>query len=90
MKKKSYIFLTLDGYTFQPDSRSIEPDIENLQVIGFTSGVNSKESFQNLLKENEYLLKTNFDEVLCYQLDDNYRASKKYFYISADRKNDEI
>ncbi len=49
MKKKHYIFLTLDGYTFQPDSKSVEPDIENLQVVGFAFGVNSKEAFQNLL-----------------------------------------
>jgi len=90
MKKKHYIFLTLDGYTFQPDSMSIEPDIENLQVVGFASGVNSKKAFQNLLKENEYLVKTSFDEVFCYQLDDNYRVSKEYFYISGAGKNDEV
>ncbi len=58
MKKKHYIFLTSDGYTFQPDSMSVEPDIENLQVVGFAVGVNSKEAFQKLLGENEYLLKT--------------------------------
>ncbi len=90
MKKKHYIFLTLDGYTFQPDSMSIEPDIENLQVVGFAFGVTSEEAFRKLLKENEFLVKTSFDEVFCYQLDDNYRASKEYFYISGAGKNGEL
>jgi hypothetical protein len=33
-KKKSYfIFVTFEGYTYQSDSESSEPDIENMQVI---------------------------------------------------------
>ena len=51
-KIKKYIFLTVEGYTFQPGSKSVEPDIENLQVIGFSQGKDSKDAFQNLLKEN--------------------------------------
>ena len=50
-KIKKYIFLTVEGYTFQPGSKSVEPDIENLQVIGFSQGKDSKDAFQNLLKE---------------------------------------
>jgi len=77
----TYIFLTTEGYTFQPDSQSIEPDVENLQVLGFANGYDQKKAFSNLLKNNPHLLKTNFRETFCYQLDSNYTNSKKYFYL---------
>ena len=32
---KSYIFITTEGFTYQPGSESPEPDVENCQVIGF-------------------------------------------------------
>lgn len=76
-----YIFLTNEGYTYQPNSESIEPDCENSQLIGITEGSNQEDAFNNLLKEREYLKKFNFDEVYCYKLDDDYQESKKYFYI---------
>jgi len=87
---KHYIFLTLEGYTFQPESdfNVMEPDIENLQVIGFAPGVNQEDAFKNLLEENECLLKTKFDEVFCYQLSDSYEDSKRYFYLSKNAKID--
>jgi hypothetical protein len=66
--KKNFIFLTIEGTTFQPDSTNMEPDIENLQVIGFSSGVNSKDAFERLLHDNEYLLKTSFDEIFSIEL----------------------
>ncbi|KNZ68294.1 hypothetical protein Tfer_3161 [Thermincola ferriacetica] len=71
---KPYIFLTSEGYTFQPDSDSVEPDIDNCQVIGFSEGENAEEAFRNLLQENEYLLETKFDEIYCYQLADKKRT----------------
>lgn len=76
-----YIFLTNEGYTYQPNSESIEPDCENAQLIGIAEGSNQEEAFNNLLKEREYLKELNFDEVYCYKLDDDYQESKKYFYI---------
>ncbi len=76
-----YIFLTNEGYTYQPNSESVEPDCENSQLIGITEGSNQEDAFNNLLKEREYLKKFNFDEVYCYKLDDNYQESKKCFYI---------
>ena len=45
---KDFIFITFEGYTFQPNSESDIPDIENMQVIGFSKGLNSKEAFENL------------------------------------------
>lgn len=77
----AYIFLTTEGYTFQPNSQSIEPDVENLQVLGFAKGYDQKSAFNNLLKSNPYLQNTNFRETFCYQLDKNYLKSKTYFYI---------
>ncbi len=71
---KTYIFLTSEGYTFQPNSDSIEPDIENYQVIGFSAGENEEEAFERLLQENEYLLETSFDEIYCYQLANKKRT----------------
>ena len=86
---KHYIFLTAEGYTFQPNSdfNIMEPDIENVQVIGLASGLNQEDAFKNLLKKNRYPLKTRFDKIFCYLLDDNYNDSQKYFYLS-ENKND--
>lgn len=76
-----YIFLTNEGYTYQTNSESIEPDCEKAQLIGIAEGSNQEEAFNNLLKERVYLKELNFDEVYCYKLDDAYQESKKYFYI---------
>jgi hypothetical protein len=43
---KNYIFLTSEGYTYQPDSESSESDIKNLQVIGVSAGNNSQMAFE--------------------------------------------
>lgn len=67
-----YIFLTTEGYTYQPNSESIEPDCDNAQLIGIVEGENQKEAFKSelyiLLKENiiEFLLlckETNYPNV---------------------------
>ncbi len=76
-----YIFLTDEGTTFQPNSISDFPDIENLQVIGFASGENSKEAFSNLLKENKYLKKTSFTNIFSYKMDNNYEETKCDFTL---------
>ena len=77
----NYLFLTNEGYTYQPDSECIEPDCENSQLIGIASGNTQEEAFSNLLKERDYLKKFNFNEVYCYKLDDDFESSKRYFYI---------
>ena len=45
---KSYIFITDEGTTYQPNSISPEPEIENCQVIGFAQGNDSNEAFKEL------------------------------------------
>ncbi len=78
---KNYIFLTSEGYTCQPDSESSESDIENLQVIGVSEGDNSKMAFENLIKNNEYLLETSFDEIFCYELSPDFKESVSHFNL---------
>ena len=75
-----YIFLTTEGYTYQPNSESIEPDCENAQLLGN----NQEEAFENLLKKYPYLKDSNFEEVYCYQLADNYEETMKSFIINKD------
>ena len=79
----SYIFITTEGYTFQPGSESIEPDIENCQVIGFAQGTDERDAFESLVAENGYLIGTTFDQIRCFQLKrtppDNFA---NYFYLS--------
>lgn len=79
----AYIFITTEGYTFQPGSEVLEPDIENCQVLGFAKGDNAEEAFEALLRENAYLLETSFDEVVCLELKNrDYRGRKQYFRLS--------
>ena len=79
---KSYVFITEEGVTYQPNSISPEPDIENCQVIGFAKGNNEDEAFKNLTKDNEYLLDTNFNEIICMELkNEDYHDKAKYFSL---------
>ena len=82
---KKYIFLSVEGITFQPDSESVEPDIENVQVIGFAEGKNSDMAFRKLVKENSYLLETNFDEIFSYELSESYEKTKLFYNLSKFR-----
>jgi len=80
---KTYIFVTEEGITYQPNSRSPEPDIENCQVIGFAKGENEDEAFKNLREENDYLLNTSFNEIICLELrDEDYYSRVKYFHLT--------
>jgi|WetSurMetagenome_2_1015567.scaffolds.fasta_scaffold451948_2 hypothetical protein len=72
-KMNKYIFLSTEGSTFQPNSESIEPDINNLQVIGFAKGDTPAEAMKELVKENRYLSDTNFDEIIGIRLANNKR-----------------
>ena len=79
---KSYIFITEEGVTYQPNSTSPDPDIENCQVIGFAKGNNKDKAFKNLTKDNEYLLDTNFNEIICMELkNEDYYQKAKVFYL---------
>jgi hypothetical protein len=76
-----YIFLTDEGFTFQPDGESEVPDVENLQVIGFANGIDADEAYGNFLLENPHLRETGFEKIFCYQLDRNYEQSRKDYNL---------
>ncbi len=66
-----FFFLTIKGSTFQPDPASIEQDIENLQIIGFSSGVPTQDAFEQLIKKTTHILKqTSFNEIIGMKLAD--------------------
>lgn len=79
---RSFIFITNEGYTFQPGSEAVEP-VENCQVIGFADGASPEDAFKNLLKENEFLLMTSFNEVIGIEVKGK---SENFFYLN-DIKN---
>ena len=79
----SYIFITTEGYTYQPKSESPEPDIENCQVIGFAQGSDEYHAFTNLFKQNPSLLETKFNELICLELKHmDYFKESHYFYLN--------
>lgn len=85
---ESYIFITKEGYTFQPRSEALEPDIEDCQVLGFANGVNPQHAFQNLIKENSFLLGTTFDEVISIELKYlDFCKHKSYFHLDDCKAN---
>lgn len=75
---KYYIFISNEGYTYMPNSESIDPDIENCQVIGFASGINAEDAFINMLRENPHLIETSFDAIISYGLSGE---KEKYFSL---------
>ena len=77
----NYIFLTHEGITFQPDSISESPDVENLQVIGFATGISADEAYNNLLITSPYLKQTLFKRIFCYKLDKDYEQTRKDYKL---------
>jgi hypothetical protein len=82
----SYIFLTSEGSTFQPDSESENPDIENLQVIGFSDGPSPDEAFRRLLEECSYLLETTFEVIFCYELAEDYEMRRRDYRLPVNAR----
>ena len=80
----TYIFLTDEGYTFQPETAEEPVEIENLQVIGFAKGIDANTAYRNLLSENPQLQKTSFQKIFCYQLDKEYEGSRKDYNLSIE------
>ncbi len=80
----SYILLTPEGHTFSPHSEDAEPDMENLQVLGFSQGNDEKEAFNRFLNENPYLAEKGFDEIICLRIEGRLESAPR-FYISENR-----
>ena len=81
---KLFIFLTDEGFTYSGNEGAIEPDVENLQVLGFSQGSNEKEAFNRFLSENPYLAEKGFDETICLQIKGGLESAPR-FYISEKR-----
>ncbi len=81
-----FIFLTTEGFTFQPGSETIDPDIDNCQVIGFGSGACARDSFNDMIKNNPWLEETNFDEIYCYKMAPDYQEGKEFFSLMENKK----
>ena len=73
-----YIFLTFEWFTYQPGSESSESDVENVQMIWIWKWESKQEAFEDLKKENSWLLETNFNEIYCHELKDN---NFDYFHL---------
>ena len=67
-KLKYFIFLTDEGFTFQPESDLVDSEVDNLQVLGFSEGLNIDAAIENFIQENEFLNELNFDNVLVFEL----------------------
>jgi hypothetical protein len=78
----TYIFLTDEGYTFQPETGDEPLEIDNLQVIGFATGTDANTAYRNLLADNPHLQKTSFQRIFCYQMDKDYEGSRKDYNLS--------
>ena len=78
----NYIFLTDEGYTFQPETEAEPVEIENLQVIGTAKGTDANTAYRNLLAENPQLTETSFERIFCYQLDKEVEGNRKDYNLN--------
>jgi hypothetical protein len=44
-RKRKFLFLTLEGITYSSPEK-IEPDVDNLQVLGYAEGKSKEEAFE--------------------------------------------
>jgi len=69
----TFIFYTIDGFTFDIDGNPTE----NCQILGWGSGEDPQDAFSNFLKENEYILDLKFEDIRCQEL-----KRDKVYYLS--------
>jgi hypothetical protein len=79
----SYIFLTDEGYTFQPETGDEPMEIENLRVIGTAQGADANTAYRNLLAENPHLQPRTFQRIFCYQLEKDDEGNIKDYRLNA-------
>ena len=78
---KSFIFYTPEGFTEDNQHKSIE----NCQILGWSKGKTAQKAFENLVKENEYLIHTDFNEVIAMEL---ANEKQDYFLLEDHKQND--
>jgi hypothetical protein len=87
----SYIFLTDQGYTFQPGSESDVPEVGNLQVLGWCNGESPEAAFEAMLKENGWLCDTTFNECFSVELKSSDSFEKaQHFQLKKRRQRNRV
>jgi hypothetical protein len=72
----NYIFLTDEGYTFQPETEQEPVEIDTLEVIGTASGTDANHAYRNLLAQNPDLDPASFTRIFCYQLGEDVEGNE--------------
>ncbi len=67
MKKKLFLFVTFDGVTFSSPELD-EPDVENIQVLGYGEGLDEGEAFRDFLAQNQWVLEKRFEEAISVEI----------------------
>ena len=75
----TYIFLTGDEYTFQPETEQEPVTIENLQMLGTAKGSDAMTAYRSLLADNPHLQERSFEKIFCYQVDEMGRKVESVF-----------
>lgn len=66
----TYMFLTGEEYTFEPETEGKRVEIESLQLIGLARGSDAIHAYRNLLADNPHLQEKQFEKIFCYQVDE--------------------
>jgi len=67
MKKRLFLFITPDGVTYSSPSE-IYPDVDNFQVLGYGEGETEEDAFEDFIKQNKWVLDTEFKEIICIEI----------------------
>ena len=77
MKKKLFLFVTFDGVTFSSDELD-EPDVDNLQVLGYGEGLDEDEAFKDFQAQNQWVLDKRFEEAICVEIKNRIYKGKVF------------
>jgi len=85
---RAYIFVTAEGYTYQPGSEECEPDVENLQVLGWRRGETAEAAFAAMLQERGWLRETGFTECFAVELKeaDSFERGQHFQLLKRPRR----
>ncbi|AEF96217.1 hypothetical protein [Methanotorris igneus] len=78
MNKRKFLFLTFEGFTYS-QKESIAPDVENIQVIGYSEGKDEYEAFNNFVLRNSWILDTGFNEIICIEVKQAISEGKRFY-----------
>lgn len=75
---KSFLFYTTQGYTFSPCEDTVEPDVENCQILGWEKGETTESAYVRLLANNPWIKEKEFTKVVGVEI---VEGSEKCFDI---------